>query len=269
MALIDCDECGKQISDKAKHCVHCGAPISIAKAIAPEVTLPPQATKTENVAPISSSSQASEIVRRQGVIQKIWTGQKEAESIAEITIENPNGTTISTGERSSREIKPFLWAIDDLVSFVEINGKAAELQKVQSSEVPSSYSAGSITQSPSSSTMPMGNDTNHRVTRNYLWYLMVLIIAAGYWIAKGTPNPALFFSGSIAKKECLRLANENKDTFLFNKNDITANDTWLKDGKRVVQLLQKNEDKRINQIMCVYGNGMVQIPSLLEQGRWR
>ena len=27
MALISCEECGKQISDKAQHCVHCGAPI--------------------------------------------------------------------------------------------------------------------------------------------------------------------------------------------------------------------------------------------------
>lgn len=27
MALIDCDECGKQISDKAQHCVHCGVSI--------------------------------------------------------------------------------------------------------------------------------------------------------------------------------------------------------------------------------------------------
>lgn len=27
MALIDCDECGKQISDKAQHCVHCGVAI--------------------------------------------------------------------------------------------------------------------------------------------------------------------------------------------------------------------------------------------------
>ena len=28
MALIECDECGKQISDKAQHCVHCGVAIN-------------------------------------------------------------------------------------------------------------------------------------------------------------------------------------------------------------------------------------------------
>ena len=27
MALIKCVECGKEISDKAKNCVHCGYPI--------------------------------------------------------------------------------------------------------------------------------------------------------------------------------------------------------------------------------------------------
>ena len=27
MALIKCPECGKEISDKAKNCIHCGYPI--------------------------------------------------------------------------------------------------------------------------------------------------------------------------------------------------------------------------------------------------
>ena len=27
MALINCPECGKQISDKAPHCIHCGYPL--------------------------------------------------------------------------------------------------------------------------------------------------------------------------------------------------------------------------------------------------
>ena len=27
MALINCPECGKQISDKAERCIHCGCPI--------------------------------------------------------------------------------------------------------------------------------------------------------------------------------------------------------------------------------------------------
>lgn len=29
MALIKCPECGKEISDKAKHCIHCGYPLNM------------------------------------------------------------------------------------------------------------------------------------------------------------------------------------------------------------------------------------------------
>jgi len=112
---------------------------------------------------------------------------------------------------------------------------------------------------------------SEKITKKYIWFLFVLVIAAGYWISKGTPNPSLFFAEDSAKKECLSLANKNKDSsFLFNNKTIRANDSWLKDGKRVVQLLQDTDDgDGIRQIMCIYGNGMVQIPSMLEQGKWR
>lgn len=33
MALIKCDECGKQVSDKASACPHCGAPVEIIKCV--------------------------------------------------------------------------------------------------------------------------------------------------------------------------------------------------------------------------------------------
>ena len=109
---------------------------------------------------------------------------------------------------------------------------------------------------------------SEKITKTYIWFLIVLIIAAGYWISLGTPNPSLFFAADSAKQDCLRLANENKGSFVFNNETIRANDTWLKDGKRVVQLLQDDDDG-INQIMCIYGNDMVSIPSMLEQGKWR
>ena len=108
-----------------------------------------------------------------------------------------------------------------------------------------------------------------KINRGFISFLVILIIAAGYWISIGTPNPTLFFAEDLAKKECLRLANENKDSWLFNNETIRANDTWLKDGKRVVQLLQDDDDDGINQIMCIYGNDMVQIPGRFEQGKWR
>ena len=36
MALIECNECKKEISDKAESCPHCGAPIKIAKTQLPK-----------------------------------------------------------------------------------------------------------------------------------------------------------------------------------------------------------------------------------------
>ena len=33
MAIITCPECGQQVSDKAKNCVHCGAPLIVDKTI--------------------------------------------------------------------------------------------------------------------------------------------------------------------------------------------------------------------------------------------
>lgn len=49
MALIDCPECGKQISDKAASCIHCGNPLTqpapIAQAqIDPDSVVTTQAT---------------------------------------------------------------------------------------------------------------------------------------------------------------------------------------------------------------------------------
>ena len=267
MALVDCYECGKQISDKSEHCIHCGAPISLSKATTPEITIQPSVP--EDVSTALNLPEATDIVRQEGIIQKILTGHKNSKSIAEIIIQMPNGSIISTGEQEAKEIKPFLWSINEQVSYRKIDGNAVDLKKVKSVGVSSDRSNDSNSPSPSPSKISERNGNNERVTKNYLWYLMLLTIFAGYWIAKGTPNPVLFFSGSIAKQECLHLANKNKDSFImFNNNEITANNSWLKDGKRVVQLLQKDDDKGINQIMCVYGNGMVQIPSLLEQARW-
>lgn len=43
MALIACAECGKEISDKAAACLHCGAPVTGAATVAP-----PDATKSSS-----------------------------------------------------------------------------------------------------------------------------------------------------------------------------------------------------------------------------
>lgn len=38
MALIKCPECGKQISDKASVCIHCGYPIQIEQVVSPSIS---------------------------------------------------------------------------------------------------------------------------------------------------------------------------------------------------------------------------------------
>jgi len=53
MALIKCSECGKEISDKAKVCINCGAPIEI--SIQPKET-PEPASKQETPSPQPKSS---------------------------------------------------------------------------------------------------------------------------------------------------------------------------------------------------------------------
>ena len=115
------------------------------------------------------------------------------------------------------------------------------------------------------------NSKRIEINNNYVGYLFVLVIVvfvAGYWISKGSPNPTLFFAANDAKRECLSLANKNKGTFLLNNKEIKVNDTWIKNGKRVVQLVQGKGDD-IDFIMCIVGNGMVEIPGMLEQGKWR
>ena len=38
MALINCPECGKQISDKAPVCIHCGYPIQTEQTVSTSIS---------------------------------------------------------------------------------------------------------------------------------------------------------------------------------------------------------------------------------------
>ena len=63
MALINCPECRKEISDKAKNCIHCGYPLNI-----PEKNELPNTTNTVNTSPVVSYKEVfpkvEEILRR-------------------------------------------------------------------------------------------------------------------------------------------------------------------------------------------------------------
>ena len=56
MALINCKECGKQISDKAASCPHCGAPVNAAPA-------PQQAVDYQQQAKAQQKSQQKSMVK--------------------------------------------------------------------------------------------------------------------------------------------------------------------------------------------------------------
>jgi hypothetical protein len=246
MPLINCPDCNKEVSDKAGTCIHCGCPLS------------------SNEQQIHTQHANTDL--RKGILISCNAGSGGGK-IKDIETEQ----TISFSPYEVAEKKLLRGYVGKTVDYVKVDGRW-KIYAPLGAPVNEFLIQNSRSNSQSSShnqTVTSNKADSENVTKNYLWYLMVLIVAAGYWIAKGTPNPSLFFAGSSAKEECLNLANENKGSIMLNDNEITANDTWLKDGKRVVQLLQKDEDNGLNQIMCIYGNGMVQIPSYLEQGRWR
>jgi len=248
MPLITCPDCSKEVSDKAAACIHCGYPIK---------------------EDLNLGSVGNDVINESGrkctlIICHALTGggRIKDEETEELISFSPN--EVSDGKLLTGYINKTLTyeKVDGRLKIYAPSDAPDNPVVTQNSRNSPQYSTTTQTSAPS-------NSDGEKITKNYLWYIIVLVVAAGYWIAKGTPNPILFFAGSSAKEECLNLANENKASLMLNTNEVTANDTWLKDGKRVVQLLQKDEDNGVNQIMCIYGNGMVQIPSFFEQGRWR
>jgi len=246
MSIINCPDCAKEISDRAETCIHCGCPLDLTG----EQRSQPKTLNEE----LRRGTLVSCSPEGRGQIKDIDTNQIISFFPSEVSenklLHGYSGKTILY-EKIAGRLK--IHAPPDA---------PANPFFAQNSKSPPHHSTAEKIDAPA-------NGGGKKITKNYLWYLMVLIIIAGYWISKGTPSPALFFAGSTAKSECVRLAEENKGSmFLIGSGDIRANDTWIRDGKRVVQLIQETPDG-MHQIMCLYSNGMVFIPSALEQGRWR
>lgn len=74
MALISCPECGKQISDAAKACIHCGYPLQ-SEAVAPS----PSTSKAKKV--VLPDKLQSEIVAMQIICQVTGRSVREAKDI--------------------------------------------------------------------------------------------------------------------------------------------------------------------------------------------
>lgn len=104
------------------------------------------------------------------------------------------------------------------------------------------------------------------------WRVGAIVLLGATWLYMGMPSPLLFFSRSQAEQECLRLARDNLDRLmpLAQVNDVASGSSWIRDGRRVVELIMDDNSSSRQYIrLCIYGRGTVQIPSIIEQGRWR
>ena len=264
MALIECNECGKEISDKAPHCVHCGAPVEQVQMV--------ETFEAHNITQDSAHDDWLE-----GIITDINDDKSDLpwkykiRSIEGISYLADSDVKIIS-DSSEREVAPKTIILFDgdlkngRVRTIDISDNLPYL-------TPENFTAdtGLIrtnNPAPSEASSPKPPEET-KVTRNFVTIAILLVLIVAYWLSKGTPAPDLIFASDIAKKECVRLANENKGTMMIlSEPEVIANDSWIKNGKRVVQLTQTDEGK-IRTIMCLYGNGMVTIPSLYEQALWR
>ena len=84
MALIECPECGKQISDKAKACIHCGCPID---------DLSPGGTVKIKLSPVKTFLSGKQRVTILAWGYKtLWEG--EVGEVAEIYFDGPTDITV-------------------------------------------------------------------------------------------------------------------------------------------------------------------------------
>jgi hypothetical protein len=265
MALIVCDECGREISSKALACIHCGNPLDGNDSFSPaQDSNPPMVSNTD------------EDTYCEGIIAKVADDKDDLPwkyKIRDIEGINyfANGDVVVISANTDINL------IDGQIVLFDpslANGRVSRIKISDdlyyvSKEDFSKDTGVVLTQVRNSNNINSPKvQNNDKITKNYLWILMVVILCGGYWISKGTPSINLLFASSAAKSECERLAIKNKGNGIIGEGAVMADATWLKDGKRVVRLKQIEEDE-INTIMCLYSNGIVQIPGLFEQGRWR
>jgi len=128
MALINCEECGKEISDKANHCVNCGAPVEPQENVSVD-------RKPDNQ---KEKSTEKETFILEGIIAEI---NSNGAAKGEIIVEASNGKRFSTGPCSFKSLKFYSWSVGDFVSFENDNGVIKNLVK-------SAGSASAVKQSP-------------------------------------------------------------------------------------------------------------------------
>ncbi|MDB5596223.1 MAG: hypothetical protein JWM36_3184 [Hyphomicrobiales bacterium] len=102
-------------------------------------------------------------------------------------------------------------------------------------------------------------------------WLIALAIPLAYWGYSGFPSPGtLIHYWTDASSECVKFAEANRDKLFAGKSKIKAMESWLKNGKAVVELGGYNEgEDKYTPRLCVVGGGSIQIVSVFENGTWR
>ena len=250
MPTIDCPDCTKLVSDRATQCIHCGSPLKTAKSF-----------NDRSEGGNYNNPTDSHLNTPQPAFGRITGYSKEAD-IGSFR-DNETGETYKFKSKDVAGFKPPDGLVGKTLSY-ELTGGDAIRIRVRENEQEQLYAEASRM-----SPMARPTDNNEKVTKSYLWSLMMVALIAIYWISKGAPNPALFFYFDEAKEQCVSLAEQNSgNSIMFGPEEITASTAKIMRGKIVVQLDQTRGDK-IFAIMCIVGDDRVQIPSLLEQGNWR
>ena len=120
MAMITCPECGNMISDKAPHCIHCGAPIQVDKSV--KIKIPRFVTGM-------MSQKASEAVLfcNNNVLWKGFSGQ-----VATMELETKQ-SNIRILIKDAYTGHPFPFFRDFEIKGVVLQGKKYEVKNARSS----------------------------------------------------------------------------------------------------------------------------------------
>lgn len=89
MAMIKCPECGNQVSDRAKVCIHCGCPI---EELAPSGIVKIKASVLKSPAGINGRQKVSIFSGYEGSYKTLWEG--ESGEVAELHFDGPDNITV-------------------------------------------------------------------------------------------------------------------------------------------------------------------------------
>jgi zinc-ribbon domain len=118
---------------------------------------------------------------------------------------------------------------------------------------------------------PSGRNQEHGAAMKISVPVVIVVLIFGAWAYFGFPSPDTLANWPDAKQSCVEFAEKHKaDLFFGGDKKIRAVDSWLKNGRVVVEIGAFNEgSESYTPRLCVIGGGSIQIVSILEMGAWR